>query len=407
MKKTYSIKKTVIYVSLIAALCALFSAFTFAAGVSAPKVNGIKITAKTTTSVTLEWTVKGKASGYRIYRYYPETKKYKQLKNQKGRKCTVKSLTPGDYYVFAVRPYVKGAKKTMNGSYKKKTAYTPLGQITKITQKTTEPTSHRLSWTKVRGADYYEIWYYKNGEGRFVRLSGGSANNSCNMTKLNPASVYKYKIRAVSVTSNGKFIYSKLSKAFTAITSVPGVQGLKAVNVSTSGYKLTWSAIPNAQAYYLYRFDSNTGEYDLITACNKPEYTVSGKESAQQDSYCVKAYAVVNGKKMYGDMSDAFDVSTKPESVGLYKGEGDLPGNKKVVLEWDECEKADGYFIYMSKDPDSGFTLKKEITNSQTLSAVIERLENRTPYYFRIKSYVIVNDGYVLSDSSNTIRTFA
>ena len=407
MKKQLSLKKTVLYILFVAALCALFSVFTLAAKPSVPEVTGIKITGKTSTAVSLEWTVKGKASGYRIYRYNPETKKYKQLKNQKSRKYTVKSLTPGEYYVFAVRPYVVSGKNTLNGSYKKKTAYTPLDPVTKITQKTTEPTSHRLSWTKVRGADYYEIWYYKKEKGGFVRLSGGSLKNSCNMTRLNPASVYKYKVRAVSIASNGKFIYSKLSGAFTAVTSVPKVEFFKASAVTTEGYKLTWKAIPNVQAYYLYRFDNTTGEYDLITACNKPEYTVNGKESAERDSYCVKAYAVVNGKKMYGDMSDILDASTKPESVSLYKGEGDLIGNKKVILEWDECEKADGYFIYMSKDPDSGFTLKKEITSPQTLSAVIERLENRTPYYFRIKSYVTVNNEYVLSESSNTVRTFA
>lgn len=407
MKKHSSFRKTILFFLLVTALCALFSVFTLAAKVTAPKITSIKIKSKTATTVTLEWTANAKATGYRIYRYNPETKKYKQLKKQKGRTYTVKSLTPGDYYVFAVRPYVESGKKTVNGSYKKKTAYTPLEQVTKITQKTTEPTSHRLSWTKIKGADYYEIWYYKNEEGRFVRLSGGSLKNSCNMTKLNPASVYRYKVRAVSVTTNGKFIYSKLSPAFSAVTSVPAVQGFRASNVTTGGYKLVWKSIPNVQAYYLYRFDNNTGEYDLITACNKPEYTVDGKESAELDSYCIKAYAVVNGKKMYGEMSDILDVSTKPESVGLYKGEGDILGNKKVSLEWDECEKADGYFIYMSKDPDSGFTLKKEITDAQTLRTTIERLENRTAYYFRIKSYVVVNNEYVLSDSSNTVRSLA
>lgn len=407
MKKMYIIKKTVLYFSFVAVLCVLLSVFCFASKVSVPKVSEIRIIQKTSTTVSLEWKVQGKVSGYRVYRYNPETKKYKKLSEQKSRKYTVESLTPGEYYVFAVRPYAVNGKNTVNGSYKMKTVYTPLDSITKITQKTIEPTSHRLSWTKIRGAEYYEIWYYKTEAGKYARLSGGSLKNSCNITKLNPASVYKYKVRAVSVTTNGKFIYSKLSSAFSAVTSVPEIEGLRASEITTNGYKLTWKAVPNVRSYYLYCFNISTGEYDLVSACNKPEYTVSGKESGERDSYCVKAYAVVNGKKMYSEMSDCLDAAAKPESVELSNNEAEILGNKKVILEWTECSESDGYFIYISKEPDGGFTLKKEITNPQTLTAVIDKLDNRTPYYFRIKSYVTVNNEYVLSDSSNTVRVYA
>ena len=66
MKKQLSLKKTVLYILFVAAFFAVFSVFTLAAKTSAPEVTGIKITGKTSTAVSLEWTVKGKASGYRI-----------------------------------------------------------------------------------------------------------------------------------------------------------------------------------------------------------------------------------------------------------------------------------------------------------------------------------------------------
>ncbi len=401
MKKRVTIKRTVFYLAAVAALSAVLSVFCFAAKITAPKITGITVSKRTPTSVTLQWTVDSKASGYRVYRYNTKTKKYIQLKNLRAKTYTVTNLTPGEYYVFTVRPYYTANKTTVNGKAKSKTAYTTLDSVQKITQKTTEPYSHRLSWSRVRGADAYEIRYYKKETGKYVSL-GGTEKNTCNLTRLVPASVYKYKIRAVSVTSNGKCIYSKFSKAFTAVTSVPKVSGFKSASVTTDSYKLVWNAVQNAQGYYLYRFSNETGDFERVAILNTTEYAFSEKDVAERDSYRICAYATVNGKRMYGEMTDTLDVSTRPESTMLYKGE-DALRNGKVKLEWDECEKCDGYLIYVSNDPDSGFSLAKEVSDSGTTSAVVSGLEN-TVLYFRIKSYVLTGGTYVVSKESNTVR---
>lgn len=400
MKNKVSIKKTVFYFAVVAALSLLLSGFCFAANVTKPAVSKISVTQKTTTSVTLKWTVDGKASGYKLFRYNPKTKKYYQLKNLRAKTYTVTNLTPGEYYVFTVRPYYTANKKTVNGKAKSKTAYTALDPVQKITQKTTEPYSHRLSWTKVRGADSYEIRYYKKEAGKYVSL-GVSFKNNCNMTKLNPASVYKYKIRAVSVTSNGKCVYSKFSKPFTAVTGVPNVKGLKATSVTLTGYKLEWNAVQNAQGYYLYRFSSETGDYERIAILNTTEYTVTEKDTAERDTYRVCAYATVNGKRVFGEMSE-YGASTRPKEVTLYKGE-DALRNNQVKLEWDACEKADGYLIYVSSDPNSGFSLAKEVSDVGTTGTLVTGLDN-TVMYFKIKSFVLAGGNYVVSKESNTVR---
>lgn len=403
MKKRITIKKTVFYFAAVAVLALMLSAFCFAANVSKPAISKISIAKRESTSVTLEWDVSGKAAGYIVYRYNPKNKKFYQLKKLRAKTYTVTGLAPGEYYVFTVKPYYTQNRKTMNGKAKSKTAYTTLDAVEKITQKTTEPYSHRLSWTKVKGADMYEVCYYKKEAGKYVSL-GGSEKNTCNLTRLNPASVYKYKIRALSVTSNGKCIYSKFSKPFVATTGVPAVKGFKTSSETLTGYKLEWNAEQTAQGYYLYRFSDETGDYERIAILNATDYTVTGKESAERDSYKICAYATVNGKRVFGEMSAVLGASTRPESITLYKGD-DLPKNNRVKLEWDSCEKADGYFIYASNDPESGFTLLKDISDCATTEAVIGGLEN-TVLYFRIKSYVSVNGSCIVSKESNTVRVF-
>ncbi len=402
MKHRVSFKKTVFYIAVVAALSAVLSAFCFAANVSAPQISQLVVKNKTSSTVTLEWKVSGKASGYRVYRYIPATKKYVRLKNLKAKTFTVTDLVPGEYYVFSVRPYVVANNKVFNGKVKSKTAYTNLDRVQKIVQNTTEPYSHRLSWSKVRGSEYYEIWYYKKESGKYVRLGGGSQKNTCNLTKLNPASVYKYKIRAVSITSNGKFVFSKFSNAFSAVTGVPPVKGFKATAQTTESYKLTWNAVQNAQGYCLYRFSNETGDYERIAILNSTEYAVSGKKSAERNSYKICAYSNVNGKRIFGEMSSVLDTSTRPESVNLYKGE-DAYRNNKVKLEWDKCPNADGYFIYVSKNPDSGFSLVKDVSDCEITETVVKDLEN-TVLYFRIKSYILAGDNCVLSKESETVR---
>ncbi len=401
MTKKKALKKTLLYFFSVFALTFTLCTFCFAAKTTAPKITKISVSKKTSTSITLTWTVEGKAAGYRVYRYNTKTQKYTQLKNLRKTTFTVTDLVPGEYYVFAVRPYYNNDGKVTNAKIKNKTAYTSLDTVTKISQKTAEPNSHRLSWSKVRGADLYEIWYYKKETGRYVSL-GGTDKRTCNMTHLEPASVYKYKIRAISVTENGKMIYSKLSKAFAATTGVAAVTGFKAANITTESYELRWNAVQNAQAYFLYRFNDETGDYDQLAVLNTTQYSVSDKESAERDSYRIRAYAVVDSKKVYSEMSEVLNASTKPEAVSLYKAD-DFPRNGKVVLEWDTFDKADGYLIYVSKKPDSGFSLAKDVSGAQSDSAVIEGLENKVTYYFKIKTYVSVSGEYVCSEGTDVV----
>lgn len=86
------------------------------------KVTGLKVSKKTTNSVTLSWNkIKG-VSGYCIYEYSSSSKSYKQVMTVSGDKttnATVKKLTSGEKCSYAVCAYVsdsatkKGAKSSI------------------------------------------------------------------------------------------------------------------------------------------------------------------------------------------------------------------------------------------------------------------------------------------------------
>ena len=113
------------------------------------------------------------------------------------------------------------------------------------------------------------------------------------------------------------------------------------------------------------------------------------------------SYATVNGKRVFGS-SSMLEAATKPESTEvMLEREIIIGGTAK--LSWKEVQNADGYFIYVSSKPDSGFTLKKEISGAEITSATLKGLGSSKTLYFKVKAYADVEDSYITSDYSNTV----
>ena len=395
-----AIKKFIFFLGVVLSLSAVFAFSGFAAKVTAPQVTSITPVSKTTTEITIEWKTKGKVTGYRIYSYNTKTKKYTRLRTQSKTQYTVRSLEPGESYVLAVRPYLEKDGKSYKGSYFKKTVYTALDTVTGIRQKTTEATRHKLTWNKVKGAESYELRFFDSTSAKYVKI-GEVKSNSCTLSHLKSASVYKYKIRAVSVALNGKKLYSAYSSAFSAVTSAPDITGFRQTSTNKSGYTLTWDKAQNAQGYYLYCFSEETGDYERVAILSRNQYKVTEKESAQHDTYMLCSYATVNGKRVFGG-SSTLEAATKPESTEVMLEREIITGGT-AKLSWKEVQNADGYFIYVSSKPDSGFTLKKEISGAEITSATLKGLGSSKTLYFKVKAYADVENSYITSDYSNTV----
>ncbi len=93
----------------------------------------LKSTAKTKTSITLDWTKVLDATGYQIYKYDAENDKYVKLTNASGQAYTESSLKAGESYKYKVRAY----KKNADGTY----SYSAFSTVLTVTTKsdTTTP----------------------------------------------------------------------------------------------------------------------------------------------------------------------------------------------------------------------------------------------------------------------------
>lgn len=100
------------------------------------EVEGLKVTAKTTSTVSLSWAAEKRATGYQVYVYSTVKKKYVKKASVKTTKATVKNLISGKTYKFKVRAYYKPDGKAYFGEFSDIVKTTTKGKTT-TTNKTT------------------------------------------------------------------------------------------------------------------------------------------------------------------------------------------------------------------------------------------------------------------------------
>lgn len=171
-----------------------------------------KITAtQTTTSITLKWSkVKG-ATGYRVYKYNSETKKYEKITGTTSTSFKVKDLKAGTTYKFKIKAYSKVDGTTLwgNASAVFETATKPKTPTLKITS--TSKTKATLTWTNVSGESGYQVYYSTSKDGEFKKLKSYKADTKkATKSDLKSGKTYYFKVRAYKKTDSGT-VYSSWS----------------------------------------------------------------------------------------------------------------------------------------------------------------------------------------------------
>lgn len=191
------------------------------------KVKGLTSTKKTVSAIRLSWTAVKGATGYRVYRYDAKTKTYVKVKNVTGTAATVKKLTAGTTYRFAVRAYTIVGKKVYWGVYSKvlkaKTLAQPsvdpqpqpqpqpdtLPQVTGLSA-TKNGTTVTLTWNAIAGVATYHVCSYDAATQQYTTLEK-TTTNKANLTGLAMEKTYAIAVRAYAEGSD-KTVYGAFSQ---------------------------------------------------------------------------------------------------------------------------------------------------------------------------------------------------
>ncbi|MBD5134891.1 MAG: hypothetical protein HDT39_02850 [Lachnospiraceae bacterium] len=177
---------------------------------SISNVKGVKVTTSKTKSVTLSWKKVSGAEGYLVYQYNNSKKKWNQIATTSKVSYTVKSLTSGTSYRFAVKAYLtdKNDKQVKSESYVSvKTSTIPDTVTLKVTAKKKEAA---VSWSKVNGATGYIVYYKTSAADPWKKLKS-TTGKSYIKKGLKSGKKYYFTVQAYR-KYNGKTYISSLSK---------------------------------------------------------------------------------------------------------------------------------------------------------------------------------------------------
>ena len=162
-----------------------------------------------------------------------------------------------------------------------------------------------LTWKAYDNADSYLILRRKPGVYKFTQIAA-TTKLAYTDTKAEAKTSYYYSVQAVSKKWGVKSGYNKNILVKTqAVVKAPGKTTLTVTPGKKKAY-LKWKKATDAQGYIVYRATSKNGTYKAIAAIKKGttiKYTDKKVSSKRTYYYRVRAYRVVNGKKMYGSYS--------------------------------------------------------------------------------------------------------
>lgn len=210
------------------------------------------------------------------------------------------------------KPGTAYAKVTFKGNYygsKTVSFKIALGTVKNI-KAASAKTSVTLSWSKVSGAQKYQVYMY-NPKTKKYEKKATVATNKAIIKKLSAGTTYKFKIRAVY--KNTTAVYGSYSSVFSTATKPTTAKISTVKSSAANSATIKWNKISGANGYQVYYSTSKAGSYKKLTTTSKTSVTYKGSKLKSGKTYYfkVRAYKTVGKTNIYGSFSPAKSLKIK------------------------------------------------------------------------------------------------
>lgn len=371
------IAKSILAITLAVLVGATFSLPITTSEVSAAakpkKVTYIKTASAGYNAIKVTWKQTKNAKTYKIYRATKKNGKYKCVKTVKKSKTTLRAwtntkLTTGKRYYYKIRAY-NGKKKS---SYSSKKSAVPTLSRTTLKASAASSSSIKLSWTKISGAQGYQVYRATSKSGKYTKIKTTTARSLTN-TGLSASKTYYYKVRSYRKVGKSykysSYSYLKsaktLTKAVTTPTTPPSGSG--------SGGTTTPTTPPSGSG------DTTT------TPTIKGQTVVTAKDLVDTASKDVTVNApAAAGADNQAEIKATSAKAADPASVAVPTGFAvSKSSSKNVQLTWNAVSGANGYEVYRSES--AGSTGSLLYTAGQT-KYCDTKVTEETTYYYKVRA---------------------
>ncbi|MBE5927006.1 MAG: fibronectin type III domain-containing protein, partial [Lachnospiraceae bacterium] len=203
---------------------------------------------------------------------------------------------------------------------------------------------------------------------------------------------------SVVVTGKGNYTGSMTTK-FKIIPAK--VSGLKQTKCTTNSISLKWNKVAGATGYTVYIENATTGELKAIGNATKTSGKIKNLKAGTKYRVVVKAYATVNGKKVYGNASATKTMITKTTTT---KVTVTSKTKKKALVAWEKVTGADGYEVYISIRRASGFN-RVAIKTKNITRYTKNNLTSGKTYYFKVRSFKYNGSGIKVYSAYSNVKS--
>lgn len=187
----------------------------------------------------------------------------------------------------------------------------------------------KLTWDALKDVDGYQIYRATSKKGTYKKAATvkGDRDTTYIDTGLTCGKTYFYKVRAYKKIS-GKTVYSKLSSVMSAFPKPAKTKNLRVQYTGYPGFfKLEWDKVSGASGYQIWAKEKSDGKWRTYYNYGGTKFHPDTKgevtpailfekgatkafwfldDSDKEYQFRVRAYKVINGRRVYGAYSDTF-----------------------------------------------------------------------------------------------------
>ena len=270
----------------------------------------------------------------------------------------------------------------------------------------------KVTWTAVEGAEGYELYRAEtpdapDGTWKLTKtiLDGNTVQYT--NTGLTPGQTYYYKVRAFYSNGDGAKTYTEFSNVnympATVIFNGP-------YSNSVSGIRILWNQVQGAHGYQIWR-QNEDGSFSIVKTIGDKgntltddqgstiAYSNTGLETGETYTYKMRAFAILNGNKVFGTYSDEVTVAVMPEKPDLTVNSN---ASARAVITWSQVNGAAGYQIWRAESENGSYSIAKSITDGDTISYTNTGLTSGKTYYYKVRAYTELDGKKTFGEYSDT-----